>query len=716
MRNLRAVNDRLARPSAEALLRELGGTPRLSVYLASAPGAGKTRRLLEDAIRLQESGLRVVIGWIETKGRPELDALAARVPRIPSRKATVGTATFEDFDFEAAVASKPQHLILDELAHTNLDGGAHAKRWQDALALREAGISVSGALNILHIETVAATAEGLIGHPIREIVPLSFLREADEVVALDASPEQFESRLLSGAVVRPEDIERARKTIYRPQTLRFLREMMLRTVNDLSAPGVGAHKTSRALALVTGEGDSRAFLRKISIVADALDLGLDVALLGNGQSAEAVGEVVGELDAHVVTLRDFDLAKPQLSSLKATLVAVPRGTLATRIAARPTERDVFILEPAPMLATERAQIAFPRYAQTSADRQRIGYGRLTIYLGAAAGSGKTYAMLDRGHQLKDAGVDVVGAFIETHKRKETVKKMEGLELLPRLELVNEGLHYSELDVNAVLTRHPAVALIDELAHTNAPGAFHAKRFDDVLQVLRAGISVMTSLNIQHLEGLNDAVLRLTGQRVRETIPDDILSIADDVILIDTTPETLRERLRAGKIYGPEKIDDALSNFFRTENLAALRELALREIVRARGGTRRPAPFARIALGVKARERDIDLIERCARIALRLEIDFSVVHVARTAEAGAGRVVTALQEAARRVRARWILATGDDPARELITAAAQDNAGTVAVEGALAKKRWPGGGGTPFARRLLESGARQLLILAPPRSS
>jgi two-component system sensor histidine kinase KdpD len=709
-RNIRAVDDRLVRPSAEALLRDLGGTPRLTVYLASAPGAGKTRRLLEDAIRLRENGVGAVLGWIETKGRPELDALAARVPRIPPRTAHVGTAAFADFDYEAALALRPQHLVLDELAHTNVEGGAHAKRWQDALALREAGISVSGAFNILHVETVAATAEALIGYPIREIVPLSFLRAADQVIALDASPEEFEARLLAGALVRSEDIERARSGIFRPQTLRFLREMMLRTVDELTEAEVRPHKSSTALVLATGDGDVGALLRKVSIVAGALDLALDVALVGE-RDVDAVKELTRELDANVVALRDFDAAKPRLTGLKAALVALPRGPLAARIASRPTERDIFVVDPAPAPAGER-QIAFLRYAQTAADRLRIGYGRLTIYLGAAAGSGKTYAMLDRGHQLKEARVDVVGAFIETHRRKDTDKKMEGLEILPRLELVHDGLHYSELDVDAVLARRPAVALIDELAHTNAPGVFHAKRFDDVLQVLRAGISVMTTLNVQHLEGLSDAVFRLTGQRVRETIPDDILTIADDVILIDMTPETLRERLRAGKIYGPEKIENALANFFRTENLAALRELALREIVRARGGSRRPAPFARLALGVKARERDIELIERCARIAQRLEIDLSVIHVAQTAGAPRGRVVEALEETARRVRARWLPAVSDDPVRELIAAAARDGAGTIAVEGALSKPRWPAGG-APFARSLLDAGARQLLILAPP---
>ena len=261
-------------------------------------------------------------------------------------------------------------------------------------------------------------------------------------------------------------------------------------------------------------------------------------------------------------------------------------------------------------------------------------------------------------------------------------------------------------------RKPTVALIDELAHTNAPCDAHAKRYDDVLQVLRAGISVITTVNIQHLEGLGDAVYRLTGQKVRETIPDDILKLADDLILIDTTPETLRERLRNGKIYGPEKIEDALSHFFRSENLAALRELALREVVKARGSTRRPAPFSRFIVGVKARERDVELIERCARIALRLEIDLTVVHVAKNKEAAEIRVVAALEETARRVRARWRVVTGADPAKTILEAALAEGVSTIALEGARAKPRWPTGG-TPFARRLLDAGARQLLILAPP---
>ena len=705
-----AVNGRDGRPSAEALLKDLGTAPRLTVYLASAPGAGKTRRLLDDAVRAQEAGLRVAIGWIETKGRPDLDALAGRFERIPPRLVRVGDSTFEDFDYDAALAARPQLLLLDELAHANLDGGAHAKRWQDALALRDAGVAVSGAFNIQHAETVAATAEGLIGYPVREIVPLSFLRVADQVVALDVSPEQLEARLMEGKVVRPEDIERARAGIYRPQTLRFLREMMLRTVDALTIPDVKAGRESTALALATGDGDAAIFLRKTATVAHALDLALDVAILGE-RDIEAVGDLARELDSEVVPLLDFDPAKPEFAALKASLIAVPAGDLAARIVARPIERDVFVVDSTTYVVAAEREISFSRYAQTAADRMRIGYGRLTIYLGAAAGCGKTYAMLDRAHQMQDAGVDVAGAFVETHGRPDTEQKLAGLRVMPRRTATCDGVVTSELDLDALLERKPKVALIDELAHTNAPCDAHAKRYDDVLQVLRAGIDVMTTLNIQHLEGLGDAVYRLTGQKVRETVPDEILEIADDVILVDTTPETLRERLRAGKIYGPEKIEDALSHFFRAENLGALRELALREVVHARGSSKRPPPFARLALGVKARERDVELIERCARIAVRLEIELSVIHVAKSADAADQRVVASLAESARRVRARWRVAVGPDPVLALLQESAREGSTTIALEGARAKPRWPRG--APFARRLLDAGAKQLLVLAPP---
>jgi len=689
------VNDRTRRATAEAFSEEPATTARLTVYLASTPGAGKTRRLLDDALRLQQSGMRVVLGSIATKGRRDLELLAAQIPRSAARTASIDGAACDDFDFKAALEARPHVVVLDELAHANLPGGVHRKRWQDALALRASGIGVLGALDIAHLETVAPTAEDLLGEPVREIVPVSFLREANHVIALDVAPEQLEARRITG--------------MYPPQALRTLREMMLRTVDDLETPDVTPQRASTALALATGDGETALFLRKSASLAQALDLALDIALVGE-RDIDSIATLSHELEAHVVPLEHFDAIKPHLSALKATLVSVPCGDLAYRIASRPAERDAFIVDADAHVPAVEHDITFPRYAQTVGDRLRIGYGRLTIYLASAAGSGKTYAMLDRAQQLLENGVDVVGAFIDTHGRAETNEKAQGLRILPRRELGSDGGRYSELDLPALLERRPAVALIDELAHDNAPGAVHAKRYDDVLQAIRAGISVMTTLDVQHLEGLGDAVRRITGQRVRETVPDDVLRLADDVILIDTTADSLRQRLRAGKIFGPNEIDDALARSFRGEQLTALRELALREVVRARG-EKRPSPFSRLMLGVKARERDVELIERCGRIALRLEIDLSVVHVMRRGEAPQTNIIELLAATARRVRARWSVTTGTDVALELMDAVQREGAGTLAIEGARKRPVWPRG--VPFARRLLDAGATQLLVLAPP---
>ncbi len=240
--------DRTAR--AEELLRELGWRARLVVYVASAPGSGKTRRLLEDARRLAADGKRVVIGWIETKGRPDLERIASGLPRIPPRQVKIGDRIFEDFDYEATVREKPDVVVLDELAHDNLGEAPHAKRWQDALALKEQGIGVIGAFNIQHLETVAPTAEALIGYPVREIVPLSFLQMADEVVALDVSPQLLQSRVKAGKIVNEQDIDRALNGIFKEQTLYMLRELLLRTVDNLTLPVVRAGRTSMAAAFV----------------------------------------------------------------------------------------------------------------------------------------------------------------------------------------------------------------------------------------------------------------------------------------------------------------------------------------------------------------------------------------------------------------------------------------------------------------------------------
>jgi len=203
--------------------------------------------------------------------------------------------------------------------------------------------------------------------------------------------------------------------------------------------------------------------------------------------------------------------------------------------------------------------------------------RLRIYIGAAPGVGKTYAMLREAHALRDRGLDVVIGIIETYGREHTEAQLKDLEVIPRRKIEYRGVTLEELDLDAVITRHPQVCVVDELAHSNVPGSRNEKRYQDVLDILNAGIHVMTAVNIQHLETLNDAVAKVTGVRVRETVPDTFLERAEEVINVDVTVEELRNRLREGKIYRPEKVEQALTNFFRKGNLSTLRELALRAV-------------------------------------------------------------------------------------------------------------------------------------------
>ncbi|MGE5272480.1 MAG: histidine kinase [Verrucomicrobiota bacterium] len=204
-------------------------------------------------------------------------------------------------------------------------------------------------------------------------------------------------------------------------------------------------------------------------------------------------------------------------------------------------------------------------------------GRYRILLGMAAGVGKTYRMLQEGRQAVAEGRDVVVGYLEPHERPETSALAEGLEVAPRLRAEHGGLVLEEMDVDGIIRRAPELALIDELAHTNAPGMRNQKRYQDIDEVLDAGIDVISTVNVQHLESLNDAIFELTETRVRETFPDRILNEADEVVLVDLTPEALQDRLRAGKVYPPERVPVALDNFFRGERLSALRELALREV-------------------------------------------------------------------------------------------------------------------------------------------
>jgi two-component system sensor histidine kinase KdpD len=254
-------------------------------------------------------------------------------------------------------------------------------------------------------------------------------------------------------------------------------------------------------------------------------------------------------------------------------------------------------------------------------------GRLKIYLSYAAGAGKTYRMLEEAQGLRQQGVDIVVGYFEPHGRQDTIEKTEGLEILPRRKIEYRGCSFEEMDTNAVLHRAPKICAVDEFPHTNVPGSERAKRWEDIMVLLDAGIDVMTTMNLQHLESLNDEIFQISGIRVRETVPDWVIKQADEVVMVDVTPEALLNRLKRGAVYAPDKAERALENFFKEQTLTALRELALRQAaheVDVRLKQERPAD--RILIHITDEPATAMLIRRGRRVADYLRAECFAIYV------------------------------------------------------------------------------------------
>jgi two-component system, OmpR family, sensor histidine kinase KdpD len=330
--------------------------------------------------------------------------------------------------------------------------------------------------------------------------------------------------------------------------------------------------------------------------------------------------------------------------------------------------------------------------------QKSKRGRLKLYIGFAAGVGKTYRMLEEAHALRKRGVDVVIGFIETHSRRDTQALVEGLEMVPLRKVEYRGVIIEEMSLNNVLKRKPALALVDELAHTNPPDSRNKRRYLDVLELLDAGINVIGAFNVQHLESLNDLVERVTGVVVRETIPDSFLKQADQVVNLDLSVEDLQERLRAGKIYPQDRISWALEHFFKEQNLAHLRELALREVAESieRSVVARPtenggatahatATRSRVMVCVSSGSpRTPTLVRRGSRMAGRFNTDWFVVFV-ETPDEAPDRIDAEMQrhlfaniEKAKELGAETIRLRGTDPVPAILEFARSHNVGHIVV--------------------------------------
>jgi two-component system, OmpR family, sensor histidine kinase KdpD len=328
--------------------------------------------------------------------------------------------------------------------------------------------------------------------------------------------------------------------------------------------------------------------------------------------------------------------------------------------------------------------------------------RLRIYIGAAPGVGKTYDMLNDAHlMLHQQNVDVVIGLVETHGRQETEARVRDLELIPQRIIPYRGVNLKEMDVDAILARHPNTVVVDELAHTNVPGSKNRKRYEDVLELLASGINVMTAVNIQHLETLNDSVNRSANTVIRETVPDSFLKRADEVVNVDVTVDELRNRLRAGKIYAPEKIEQSLANFFRKGNLNMLRELALRttaeqvgnraaEYRRTQGLEQAPIP-EKVMVCLSTRPGTERLLRVGSRVAGRLATNWYAVYVTRPDDKGHGdpeayHRLEEYQRMARDLGAQVVSLTDRNVSDALIRFAQQESISHV-VFGQPVRSRW-----------------------------
>jgi two-component system, OmpR family, sensor histidine kinase KdpD len=359
-------------------------------------------------------------------------------------------------------------------------------------------------------------------------------------------------------------------------------------------------------------------------------------------------------------------------------------------------------------------VSEPAEADADAAREVEPAGHFRIYLGPAPGVGKTYAMLSEGQRRRRRSADVVAGFVESYGRPATEALLNGLEVIPRKAVDYRGTRLAEMDLDAVLRRRPGVALVDELAHTNVPGSGrHGKRWQDVLDILSAGINVITTVNIQHLESLADEVEHMTGKPVHERVPDWVVRTADQIELIDSSPEQLRRRMLHGNIYPKDKVPRALAHFFRTDSLIALRELALRFVADESDEQlleylRRHQPQApcetteRIMAAVTAAPGTDALLRRAARIAFRYKAELEVVHVIvdNTGLSQDRQSIDGLRELAADLGARWHEIPAGDPAQAIIGFARQHEI-TQIVIGSIHRSWWHIAMGGSIARRVFE---------------
>lgn len=577
---------------------------RLKIIIGSVSGSGKTYQMLHEGRLLKQQGIDVVISAVSTMQRADTVEQSLDLERVPSIRWHKDGKELKDLPLEELIERNPEVVLVDGLAHRNRSGARFQTRLEDIRYLLDHGISVITTINVYELAGVAMMIYEKTGLRAEETVPLNTLELADEVRLIDVSPETILNRINEGVLGDEPD-----PAIFHRGNLGVLREISLRLVAEGVNDSLEKYREEHGLIGPSGaierilvsaqyHWNGSLYVRRGQQIAKRLNGDLQVVTfvlpdqkLTKDQQVfkRSIQKLVKKVDA-----RFDELLLPHLRKLPSMLVRYAtqnnvtrivmghsnknrwqefwQGSTGNRVLRRIRNIDLFLMADRAEQEGERilpvkakpkgAADSFHRLSSTEIEKkiETIRRGTFKVYIGAAPGVGKTYKMLQEGNILLKKGIDAVIGLLETHGRKETMEQLGGLPVIPRARISYQAALLEEMDTDAIIARHPEVVLVDELAHTNVPGSRTKKRYEDVIRLLDCGISVITTVNVQHLESLNDAVEQLTGVRVRETVPDAVLKMADEVELIDVTPKMLQERMREGKIYALEKVKQALASF------------------------------------------------------------------------------------------------------------------------------------------------------------